>query len=50
MRPALPDRLGIINQLQVRFVENGARLRRLAGPLPAHVMVSEAVQFRVHHR
>jgi hypothetical protein len=47
---ALPDRLGIINQLQVRFVDNGCRLQRVASSLPAHVMVSEAVQFRVHHR
>jgi hypothetical protein len=47
---ALPNRLGTINQLQVRFVENGSRLQRVASSLPTHVMVGEAVQFRVHQR
>jgi hypothetical protein len=50
MRPALPDRLGIVNQLQVRFVENGGRLQGVASSLPAHVMVGEPVQFRMHQR
>ena len=48
--PALPDRLGVINQLQVGFVENGGRLQRVADPLPAHVMVGEPVQFRMQQR
>jgi hypothetical protein len=48
--PALPDRLGVINQPQVGFVENGGGLQRVAGPLPAHVMVGEPVQFRMHQR
>src|SRR5438477_12702062 len=46
--PALPDRLDVVDQAQVGFVENGGRLQRVAGPLPAHVMVGEPVQFRVH--
>src|SRR6478672_8300399 len=48
--PALPDRRGIIDQPQVGFVENGGGLQRVAGPLPAHVMVGESVQFRMHQR
>ena len=48
--PALPDRLGVIDQPQVGFVANGGRLQRVAGPLPAHVMVGEPVQFRMHQR
>jgi len=36
--------------LQVRFVENGGRLQRVAGPLPAHVMVGEPMQFGMHQR
>src|SRR5206468_4254683 len=48
--PTLPDRLGVINQPQVGFVENGGRLKSMALPLPAHVMVGEPVQFRMHQR
>src|SRR5713101_5373706 len=48
--PALPDRLRIINQPQVGFVENGGGLQSVAGALPAHVVVSEPVQFRLHQR
>src|SRR6476469_1493056 len=48
--PALPDRLGVIDQPQVGFIENRGRLQRVAGPLPAHVMVSEPVQLRMHQR
>src|SRR6266576_6066359 len=48
--PALPDRLGVINQSQVGFVENGGRLQRVAGALPTHVMVGESVQLRMHQR
>ena len=43
--PSLPDRLRIINQLQLGFVENGRRLQCVAGPLPVHVMVGEPMQF-----
>jgi hypothetical protein len=46
--PALPDRLRIIDQPQVGFVENGGRLKGVAGSLPAHVMMGEPVQFRMH--
>jgi hypothetical protein len=46
----LPDRLGVIDQSEIGFVENGRRLKSMALPLPAHVMVSEAVQFRMHQR
>src|SRR6266480_7693544 len=48
--PTLPDRLGVINQPQVGFVENGGRLKSMALLLPAHVMVGEPVQFRMHQR
>src|SRR6266496_2112746 len=48
--PALPDRLRIIDQPQVGFVENGGGLQGVAGALPAHVVVSEPVQFGLHQR
>src|SRR6266478_3324707 len=48
--PALPDRLRIIDQPQVGFVENGGGLQGVAGALPAHVMVGEPVQFGLHQR
>src|SRR6266496_3834580 len=48
--PALPDRLRIIDQPQIGFVENGGGLQGMAGALPAHVMVGEPVQFRLHQR
>ena len=43
--PALPDRRGVIDQPEVGSVEDGGGLQRVAGPLPAHVMVGEAVRF-----
>src|SRR6266513_5445453 len=46
--PALPDRLRIIDQSQVGFVENGSGLQGVAGALPAHVMVGDPVQFGLH--
>src|SRR6266545_1227956 len=48
--PALPDRLRIIDQPQIGFVENGGGLQGVAGALPAHVMVREPVQFGLHQR
>src|SRR5436190_3706478 len=48
--PALPDRLRIINQPQIGFVENGGGLQCVASALPAHVMVRESVQFGLHQR
>src|SRR5881409_22674 len=48
--PALPDRLRIIDQPQIGFVENGGGLQGVSGALPAHVMVSEPVQFGLHQR
>src|SRR6266513_471315 len=48
--PALPDRLRIIDQSQVGLVENCGGLQRVAGALPAHVMVGEPVQFGLHQR
>src|SRR6266478_2651324 len=48
--PALPDRLRIIDQPEVGFVENGGGLQGVAGALPAHVMVGEPVQFGLHQR
>src|SRR5881392_978837 len=48
MAPALPDRLRIIDQSQVSFVENGGGLQGMAGALPAHIMVREPVQFGLH--
>jgi hypothetical protein len=48
--PALPHRRGVIDQPEVGFVENRGRLQRVAGSLPAHVMVGEPVQFRMHQR
>ena len=47
---ALPDRLRIIDQPQIGFVENGGGLQGVAGTLPAHVMVGEPVQFGLHQR
>src|SRR5439155_9000241 len=47
---ALPDRLHIIDQPQVGFVENGGGLQRVASALPAHVMMREPVQFGLHQR
>src|SRR6478736_7508770 len=46
--PALPDRLRIIDQPQVGFVENGGGLLGMPGALTAHVMVSESMQFGLH--
>src|SRR6266480_4936360 len=48
--PALPDRLRIIDQPQIGFVENGGGLQGVAGALPAHVMVGEPMQFGLHQR
>src|SRR6266566_9160514 len=48
--PALPDRLRIIDEPQVGFVENGGGLQGVAGAFPAHVMVRESVQFGLHQR
>src|SRR6266513_2807870 len=48
--PALPDRLRVIDQPQVRFVKNGGGLQGVASALPAHIMVCEPVQFRLHQR
>src|SRR6266545_7648335 len=50
MGPALPERLRIIDQSQVGFVENGGGLQGVAGALPAHIMVREPVQFGLHQR
>ena len=47
---ALPDRLRIIDQPQVGFVQNRGSLQSVAGALPAHVMVSESGQFKLHQR
>ena len=47
---ALLDRLRVINQLQVSFVQHSGRLQGVAGTLPAHVMVRKPVQFRVNQR
>src|SRR6266508_1297673 len=48
--PALPDRLRVIDQPKVGFVENGGGLQGVAGALTAHVMVGEPVQFGLHQR
>src|SRR5260370_11904676 len=48
--PALPERLRIIDQPQVGFVENDGGLQGVAGAFPAHVMVGEPVQFGLHQR
>src|SRR5437773_5467307 len=48
--PALPDRLRIIDQPQVGFVQNGGGLQGVPGALPAHVLVGEPVQFGLHQR
>src|SRR6266478_2320974 len=48
--PALPERLRIIDQPQVGFVENDGGLQGVAGAFPAHVMVREPVQFGLHQR
>ena len=48
--PALPDRLRIIDQPQVGFVENSGGLQGVPGALPAHVMMGEPVQFQLHQR
>src|SRR6185312_11245241 len=48
--PALPDRLRIIDQAQIGFVENGGGLQGVASTFPAHVMVREPVQFGLHER
>src|SRR6266436_9896590 len=47
---ALPERLRIIDQSQVGFVENDGGLQGVAGAFPAHVMVREPVQFGLHQR
>src|SRR6476620_204198 len=47
---ALPDRLRIIDQPQVGFVESRGGLQSVAGALPAHVMMGEPVQFGLHQR
>jgi len=46
--PALPDRLRIIDQSQVGFVENGGGLQSVARAFPAHVMMGAPVQFGLH--
>jgi len=46
----LPATFGIVNQSQVRFVEERCRLQRVADAFLAHVMMCQAVQFRLHQR
>ena len=48
--PALPDRLRVIDQPQIRFVDKRGGLQSVAGALPAHVMVGQPVQFGLHQR
>src|SRR5262249_48644732 len=50
VRPVLPRRLRVFNQSQVSFVEDRGGLQGVAGALPAHVMVSQPVQFGLHQR
>src|SRR6266487_6041163 len=48
--PTLPDRLRIIDQPQIGFVENGGGLQGVAGAFPAHIIMCEPVQFGLYQR
>jgi len=39
-----------VDETEVGFVDDGGRLERVAGPLPAHVVMREPVQFVVENR
>ena len=48
--PVLPERLRVIDQPQVGFVQDRGGLQGVTGTLPPHVMVGQPVQFGLHQR
>ena len=50
MGAVLPLRMGLVRELEVSVIQQRSRLQRVAGSLPAHVMVRQTLELWLHER